>query len=113
MGISFNPGGVSWSHGEYGELRRKLAALEGIDDIEAWWKDPFRAESPTALVPLLDAEDVHGFISGPSCREMVPRLKAIVKFNGDYLGQSDCVRLTSLIAAMEHCAQHGCALAFG
>ena len=112
MGLSFSPGTASWPYEGYAHFREQLAMWEGIDDLRAWWNNPFREdEQPTALAPLLDSSDVRGFISGPQCASMIPRLKAILKFHD--MSHFDRSNLQALVKGMEHCAEHGCALAWG
>jgi hypothetical protein len=122
MGISFRPGDAQWDYIGYSMFRQRLAALDGIDltrmrgfgaDEPLDWED-----FPTALEPLLNSSDVHGFISGESCRKMLPRLRVVadqwaVEPEPNANEEFDLQSLRSLIEGMGHCAEHGCALAYG
>jgi hypothetical protein len=123
MGVSFSPGGAQWDHFSYGAFRRRLAILDGIDldkmrgfsteDLPRDWED-----YPTALEPLLNSSDVHGFISAESCRRMLPRLRVVAEQWSAAADPNDneafdLQALRSLIDGMEHCADHGCALQYG
>lgn len=124
MGISYSPGGAEWSHEGYHMFRRRLAALDGIDldrmrgytatgAVPLDWED-----YPTALEPLLNSNDTHGFISGEACRRMLPRLRVIAdgwatQTDPDDNEAHDLQALQALIEGMEHCAEHGCALSYG
>lgn len=114
MGLTFHPGDSQWDHGSYARFRRQLARYEGIRDLEKWRKNPFREdEQPTVLFPLLDAGDVHGFISGPQCERMLPRLLAIMECHETEFDPFDLQAFEALIEGMDHCARHGCALTCG
>jgi hypothetical protein len=123
MGLSFRPGNAQWDYIGYGMFRRRLAALDGIDldKMRGFTKDPLPRDwedFPTALEPLLNSSDVHGFISGEDCRKMLPRLRVVAEQwtavpNPNENEAFDLQALGSLIDGMEHCADHGCALAYG
>lgn len=141
MSISFSPGGAQWDSISYGMFRRRLAALDGIDldKMRGFTADPLPRDwedYPTALEPLLNSSDVHGFISGTDCGRMLPRLRAVLHLwesqvearrwtqhaTEDALAKAgqevnalmlDMSRLRALIVGMEHCAEHGCALTYG
>ena len=127
MGVSFSPGGAQWDYVGYGMFRRRLAALDGIDldRMRGFTEDPLprdREDFPTALEPLLNSSDVHGFISSESCRKMLPRLRVIAEQWASHLAAStdelpheryDQPNLEALIEGMAHCAEHGCALQHG
>lgn len=123
MGLSFRPGDAQWDHIGYSMFRRRLAALDGIelDKMRGFTADPLPRDwedYPTALEPLLNSSDVHGFISGESCRKMLPRLRVVAdqwaaEPDPDDHEVFDLQALRSLIDGMEHCAAHGCALSYG
>lgn len=123
MGLSFTPGGAQWDYIGYSIFRLKLAALEGIDldKMRGFTDDPLPRDwedYPTALEPLLNSSDVHGFISGDACRKMLPRLRAVAEqwaasAHPTENEQFDLQALRALITGMEHCAEHGCALSYG
>lgn len=121
--ISFSPGDAQWDSSSYSVFRRRLAALDGIDldrmrgfstdVLPRDWED-----YPTALEPLLNSNDVHGFISSEACRRMLPRLRVVAarwrseEDTGSTVS-ADLSRLGALIDGMTHCAGHGCALQYG
>lgn len=127
MGVSFSPSGAQWDHFGYGMFRRRLAALEGIDldKMRGFTTDPLPRDwedYPTALEPLLNSSDVHGFISSENCRRMLPRLRVIAEqwrkelqaATGEMPHEEyDQSSLEALIEGMTHCAEHGCALQYG
>jgi hypothetical protein len=107
----------------YKMFRTRLAAMDGIDldKMDGFTTEPLPREwedYPTALEPLLNSSDVHGFISGEACRKMLPRLRAVAdqwaaEPDPTDNEQFDLQALRSLIEGMEHCAEHGCALSYG
>ena len=123
MGLSFSPGGAQWDYAGYDMFRHRLAALDGIDldKMRGFTSDPLPRDwedYPTALEPLLNSSDVHGFISGEACRKMLPRLRAVADQwstapDPTENEQFDYQALRALIEGMEHCAEHGCALSYG
>jgi hypothetical protein len=123
VGISFSPGGAQWDSIGYAIFRLRLAALDGIDldKMRGFSADPLPRDwedYPTALEPLLNSSDVHGFISSENCRRMLPRLRVVaeqwaVAPNPKDSEVLDLRRLRSLIDGMGHCADHGCALQYG
>lgn len=123
MGLSFSPGGAQWDYMGYKMFRTRLAAMDGIDldKMDGFATEPLPRDwddYPTALEPLLNSSDVHGFISGEACRKMLPRLRAVADQwaaapDPTENERFDLQALRSLIAGMEHCAEHGCALSYG
>jgi hypothetical protein len=123
MGLSFRPGDAQWDYIGYSMFRKRLAALDGIelDKMRGFTEDPLPRDwedYPTALEPLLNSSDVHGFISGEDCRKMLPRLRVVAEQwtaepNPNDNEAFDLQALRSLISGIEHCADHGCALAYG
>lgn len=115
MGLSFRPGGASWSYNGYAALRHQIAAWEGIDldQMKRFGGDRDWGGAETPLEPWLNSSDVQGFISGYGCSRMLPRLRAILKFMGEHLEPYDKSQLEALVRGMEHCAEHGCALSWG
>lgn len=113
MGLSYRPGGASWSYIGFGELRRQVADFEGIPNLEAWWNSFDRSEMDTPLYEWLIGADVHGFFSASDCERMVPRFQAVLKHFGDRLSDYDRSNLEALTAGMQHCIEHGCAMSWG
>lgn len=127
MGLSFRPGNAQWDYVGYSMFRKRLAALDGIDleKMRGFTEDPLPRDwedFPTALEPLLNSSDVHGFISAESCRKMLPHLRVIAEQWRVELAAAtrempheeyDQPNLEALINGMEHCAEHGCALSYG
>ncbi|MCW2901738.1 MAG: hypothetical protein JWO67_4003 [Streptosporangiaceae bacterium] len=122
MGISFAPGGAQWDYLGYHMFRKRLAALDGIDldRMAGFAKDETRdwEDYLTPLEPLINSSDVRGFIGSWMCEQMLPKLRAVAaqwtaagpaNHNEEY----DLSSLGALIAGMEHCAEHGCALQYG
>lgn len=114
MTLTFRPGGASWDPYTYNLLRARLAEWEGIELGEmdghggtVDWDD----QSP--LVPMFASSDVRGFWSSSDCAKMLPKMRAVLRFHGDSLGEWDRSGLAALISGMEHCAEHGCALSYG
>jgi hypothetical protein len=123
VGLSFSPGGAQWDYAGYGMFRQRLASLDGIDldKMRGFSTEPLPRDwedYPTALEPLLNSGDVHGFISAESCRRMLPRLRVVAEQWSAVPSPNDneafdLQALQSLIGGMEHCADHGCALQYG
>lgn len=117
MGLSYSPGGAQWDHHSFNALRSQVAAFEGIDDLELWWKTrhPYECDegSGTPLTPWLDSSDVHGFFSATACRMMIPRFEAILTFLGDHLSAIDRSSLVALVRGMQFCAANDCAMSWG
>lgn len=117
MSLSYSPGGAQWDHHGFDALRRQIAAFEGIDDLERWWKTrhPYNYDegSGTPLTPWLDSSDVHGFFSSSQCQMMIPRFEAILRFLGDHLSAYDRSNLVALVNGMRFCADHDCAMSWG
>lgn len=119
MALSFAPGGAQWDHHSYSELRRQVALWEGLnlDEMKGFadadgnpgvrdWD-----EVHTPLEPWLNSSDVRGFISSSGCKQMAGRLAAILTYHD--MSTTDRDKLAALLAGMTHCAEHGCALAWG
>ncbi|WP_084963335.1 hypothetical protein [Thermoactinospora rubra] len=120
MGLNISPGGASWSYSGFNRFRERLAVAEGfaLDEMEGF--KPFDApdtwvgkrwdEVQTSLKPLLDHSDCGGYLLARECEEVLPRLREIVATwpETDY----DRRAAEALIAGMEHCVEHGCAMVF-
>ncbi len=127
MGISFDPGGAQWAEGLFRQLQEQIAAWEGIDLPQMrGYGGTVDWDDQTPLVPFFYSYDfsdesiaagfpamVRGFWSASQCEKMLPRLKALMTFHGDALEPYHRRNLPALIAGMEHCAQHGCAMSYG
>jgi hypothetical protein len=117
MGLSYRPGGASWPHGGFDALRRQIAAFEGIDDLERWWKTrhPYEYDegSGTPLTPWLNGHGQDGFFTASQCQMMIPRFEVILKYFGDHLSPFDRSNLVALVRGMQFCAEHDCAMSWG
>lgn len=114
MGLDISPGNFSMSYGGFHQFRVLIAEAEGIDLMKmsgfgdpgyGWTVDD---EPITVLEPFLHHSDCEGFITGWECEEMLPRLREII----ESLDDAYKTRGLLLIEAMEHCADHGCAMVF-
>ena len=116
MGLRINPGGASWAYGGFMRFRERLAEAEGLvlgEMVGFGGEKPweFTSGNPvTTLAPLLNHSDCDGYLSGWQCEEVLPRLRSIVASWDDY--DYDRRQGQALIAGMEHCAEHRCALVF-
>ena len=113
MGLSFRPEDASWSYNGYADLRHRLALWEGIDldEMKGFGGSVDWGDVVTALEPLLNSSDVHGFFTSSQCKQMIPRLVAILR---DYdMSDYDRSNLSALVRGMQHCVQHGCAMSWG
>ena len=116
MGLDIRPGGASWSYRGFMNFRRNLAAEDGIDldTMNGFGGNKSWDTVTSALEPLLDHSDCDGYIDSYDCETMIPRLRRVSQqwHGNDAIRDYDVFQLDKLIAGMEHCAEHGCALRF-
>lgn len=118
MGLDIRPGGASWSYSGFMIFRRKLAAEDGIDltDMFGFGGHKSWDTVTSALEPLLNHSDCDGYIDSYECEQMIPRLRRVLeqwRSSKETPWDYDADQLDNLIAGMEHCSEHGCALVFG
>lgn len=118
MGLRIYPGGASWAYGGFARFRERLAEAEGINlrDMEGYggtrsWELP-NGTPVTPLAPFLCHSDCDGYLDGYDCASVLPRLRFIVASWPDDPLDYDKRQARALIAGMEHCAEHRCALVF-
>lgn len=119
MGLSIHPGGASWAYSGFMAFRERLAAAEGLNlrEMEGFggsrpWDFP-SGNPVTTLKPLLSHSDCEGYLGPWECEEVLPRLRSIVStWGADGSWDYDVDQATRLIAGMEHCVEHRCALVF-
>ncbi len=119
MGVSIRPGDATWAYGGFMRFRERLAEAEGLtlrDMVGFGGTKPweFSNGNPiTTLKPLLDHSDSDGYLAAWECEEVLPRLRSIVgSWPDDDEHHYDKRQAASLIAGMEHCVNHGCAMVF-
>lgn len=110
---------VHWSYSGFMRFRRALAKAEGLnlDDMQGYADYPVGVETAapgraipwssvsTPLEPLLNHSDCDGELTPDECAQIAPRLKEIVS---DWpIDDYDRNAGLGLVAAMEHCAEHG------
>lgn len=122
MGVRIFPGRAEWAYGGFARFRRKLAEEEGIDiDAMVGYGGDIKWETShgdpiTPLAPLLNHSDCDGHLESHECELVMHRLrvildrwaKASVSESMDY----DLIQGRELLKALEHSAQHGCAVVF-
>jgi hypothetical protein len=120
VGLSISPGDAHWSCTGFGHFRERLAEAEGFNfrdmdghaplDAPEDWVGRSWDEVDTPLKPLLNHSDCDGYLHATECEQMIPRLRQIISSwpESDY----DRRQGEALIAGMEHCVQHGCAVVF-
>lgn len=82
MGIDFNYGNAQWSYGGFSRFREKLAKeiklnlneMKGFGGDKDW---PSVNEEP--IVHLLNHSDCDGYLTPDQCKQIIPRLKELVK----------------------------------
>ena len=80
MGIDFSHTQAQWSYTGFGAFRRALAVFEGfeLDDMEGFGGDRDWSTVATDLAPLLNHSDCDGEMSPDECRQVAPRLRAVI-----------------------------------
>lgn len=125
MGVLIRAGDAkfSMSYKSFGQLRRDLAALVGLDaavDGTAGWPERDRAprrpgldQHLPALVFLLDHPDSEGYLLAHQCERLVPALTHVIgRWVGDPHKRDWVVPLAKLRNCCRHAADNHTALEF-